>query len=267
VAAQPLDPVESAAAQVEAENSQATEDTGTPAAPVSELEVRDPFFQFIIAVLWDDSLGVWSREELQTRMEMTERTSRLPMQDLVSIERRPATGDEVESRRGVKVTRIWILTLEKAMDLPMPYSVFGYHPGSLIISQELRFSEWYLGGPNIHVASDGQVTIHSASKLWVLRLDSGWVILDVDGWLDRLLGKRLDDAWTEGFTVCHIDGELYGLSFGMNRKYNSLYGDFDFRKDEIIGDVRPLSRSLHYYVRPWLAPPEGVESHAWQYER
>ena len=32
-----------------------------------------------------------------------------------------------------------------------------------------------------------------------------FLILDVDGWLDTLLGKAADDAVTEGFTACWVE--------------------------------------------------------------
>jgi hypothetical protein len=149
----------------------------------------------------------------------------------------------------------------------MPYSILGYHPGSLIVSQEILFSEWYLGNPNLHVASEGEVSVYPTQGLKTLRLDSGWIILDVDGWLDKLLGGRVDDAWTEGFAVGRVDGELYGISLGVNPKGKQLYGDFDFRNDRIYSEKRPISRSLHFYARPWVKPPDGEPSYAWQYDK
>jgi len=230
-------------------------------------EIKDPFFRLLMEILQSDTLGIWAQDDIRTYVERTGGECKLPIERVHHIERRRARGEEAESRRGAKVVNIWRVVLTDPLNLPMPYSVLGYHPGSLVVSREFCFSEWYLGGPNIHVASEGEVTVHSAHGLKALRLDTGWIILDVDGWLDKLLGGRLDDAWTQGFAVGRIDGELYGISIGVNQKLRPLSGDFDFREDKIYPEPRPISRSLHFYVRPWMAPPEGSTSTVWQYEK
>ena len=242
---------------------------GTGQSPDSgtEPEIKDPFFNFLIDVMEHDSLGVWNQEDIQSYTEQMGRESVLPLHLIHNIERRKANEKERESRRGAKVTRIWTVTFDEALDLPMPYSILGYHPGSLIVSRVIRVSEWYLGGPNIHVVTDGVVAIHPISDLRTLRLDSGWIILDVDGWLDKILGKKLDDAWTQGFAVCRIEGQLCGISLGVSRKERPLFGEFDFRKDQVISDQRPIPRSIHHYVRPWVAPPDGAVARIWQYEK
>ena len=231
------------------------------------LEIRDPLFQLIIGILESDSLGVWTQDDVRAYLESTGRPSALPVTYIQSIERHPVAETQAESRRGARVVNRWRLVLTEPLDLAMPYSILGYHPGSLIVSQEVEFSEWYLGSPNLHVASDGEVAIHATQGLKTLRLDSGWIILDVDGWLDKRLGGKVDDAWTEGFCVGRVEGELYGISLGVNPKGKPLYGDFDFRNDRIFSERRPISRSLHLYTRPWVKPPEGTPSYAWQYEK
>ncbi len=237
------------------------------AGDISVPEIKDPFFRLLVEILQSDTLGIWAQDDIRAYVERAGGECKLPIERVHHIERRRATGEEAESRRGAKVVNIWRVVLTEPLNLPMPYSVLGYHPGSLVVSREFRFSEWYLGGPNIHVASEGEVTVHSAHGLKALRLDTGWIILDVDGWLDKLLGGKLDDAWTQGFAVGRIDGELYGISIGVNHKLRPLFGDFDFREDKIYSEARPISRSLHFYVRPWITPPEGNTSTVWQYEK
>jgi hypothetical protein len=238
----------------------------TVAPPADAVEIRDPLFAFFIALAEADSLGVWGVEDLHRFMAEIGRESKLPFDHLVRVVRREAAGPEIQKRRGRKITRVWEVALDDDLKMPMPYSILGYHPGSLLLSREIVLSEWELGDPNFHVASDGEVTIFPSTSLLAFRLDAGHVILDVDGWLDRLLGGKLDDAWTRGFAICRVEGKLYGVAVGADRDGENDYGEFDFAEDKVLPHGRPVARGMNFYVRPWLQPPDGAEDRIWQFE-
>jgi hypothetical protein len=204
---------------------------------------------------------------LQAYLDRCDRQSRLPLEHFQSLERRTATGREIESRRGAHVERIWRLTLDGKIHMSLPYSILGYHPGSLFVSQVLEVSEWRLGERNLHVPQDGGVSVIPASNLIVLRIDSGWIVLDVDGWLDKLLGRKLDDCWTQGFAICRQEGRMCGLTLSVNRNLQPLYGEFDFYADEILPMGRPVARGIHMLCRPWVTPSAAAATELWQYER
>ena len=234
-----------------------------PAGP----EVRDPFFVFVLEALAGDSLGVWSGEALRRRVAASGRESRLPLERIRELERRAARPDEVEARRGVAVSRIWRLVFDENLKLPMPYSILGYHPGSLFLSRELVLSEWRLGARPLQVVRpDTQLSVQAA-ELAVFRLDTGWIVLDADALLDKLLGKKLDDSWTMGFALGRVDGRLQGLGLAYGRKGRKLYGEIDFREDRILPHGRPLALALSRLCRPWTEPPPHAPDRRWQYER
>jgi hypothetical protein len=225
-------------------------------------EVREPVFQFLLGIMAGDSLGVWEAPALQAYVRATGRPTRLPLAHVVRIERRAVVPPQ-ESRDGVRVERIWHLILDAPLDLPMPYSILGYHPGTMRLAREIDLSEWRLGDLDLRIAGkDGSGEL-AVAGLTVLRLDTGWLILDVDGVLDRLLGKLLDDTWTAGVAVFRRDGCLTGLALGYNRKLRPIFGEFDFRADKVLAHDRPLTSGLSAYARRWTLPPGDGPVRAW----
>jgi hypothetical protein len=214
------------------------------------LTFSDPFYAFIIGITEGDSLGVWFKEDLYSFAGRFEGKSKLPLDHFRRLERRPITNAEVEVRRGVRVGRIWRLTLDENLRIPLPYSILGYRPGSVYISGVLEFSEWRLGNRNLRVLVNDEVSVMPVTDLVIFRLDTGWIVLDVHGWLDKLLGGKLDDCWTQGFAICRQDGEIRTLSLSYSR------------------DHRPLrAHGMDRLTRFWVVPREGTLSHIWQYER
>jgi len=233
--------------------------------PPSE-EFRDPFYAFVIGIAENDSLGRWTKQHLETYLAQHEQKSKLPLEYFHSLERHTADTTKSELRRGVKVERTWHLTLKEPLDYPMPYSILGYNLGSLSIARVLTFSEWRLGNRNVHAPSEDEISVIPVTDLMVFRLDSGWIVLDADGWVDKLLGGKLDDCWTEGFAICRQDGEIRGLALSQNRKSRTLCGEIDFATNEITPKGGPFARGVAVFIRPWLAPPEGAPSRTWNFD-
>jgi len=232
----------------------------------STLEFRDPFYAFVIGIAEGDSLGLWTKYQLDTFLNLCEKKSNLPLEYFSSLERSAADITQSEFRRGVKVERIWRLTLKEPLDYPMPYSILGYDLGSLSIARVLTFSEWRLGNRNVHAPSGKEISVIPVTGLTVLRLDTGWIVLDANGLVDKLLGGKLDDCWTQGFAICRQGGEIRGLALSLNRKLRSLCGEIDFTSNEITPTGSPFTRGVAVYVRPWLAPPDGTPARTWQFD-
>jgi hypothetical protein len=237
-------------------------------------EINDPFFAFCIALIEEDSLGQWTRDDIKTWIESTGRTSALPIDQLKYLERSALPAEE-QLRSGIDTaTRCIRLVMTEDLKVPLPFSIMGYHPGDLFVSQELTAIEWNLDHHILHADIDGPVRV-SAKFLRALHLVEGWVVLDVDGWLDRLLGKKLDDTWFEAFVLARVEvipddqeDELNGMALGRSRKDRPLVGSFDFRKNKVLTNGRPVARILSGYVRPIVAPFEAtVDSRAWSWPR
>lgn len=245
------------------------------APPAAEPEIRDPFFAFIVGLVEGDSLGVWTRAEIETWIASTGRPSKLPIDRLISVSRLP-TERPVLKRQYVARRRLR-LVLDDDLELQLPYSILGYHPGTLHVSNVIATLEWELGSARLRHRDDDDddsLTL-DCRDVRALRLDEGWVVLDVDGWLDRLLGRKLDDTWMEAFVLGRVTGGpdpdedgLQGLALGRARNGRPLAGSFDFRRDEVLPNGRPVARALSGFARPVAAPyEESPDSRAWVWPR
>ena len=238
-----------------------------PTADETIAEFRDPFYAFVVGIVEGDSLGVWTEHHLQSFLARCPRQSKLPLEYFQSMERKAVDSGTSEYRRGVRVQRVWRLTLKEPLHYPMPYNILGYNLGSLSIARVLTFSEWRLGDRNVHAPQDGAIAVVSVTGLTVFRLDSGWIVMDVHGWLDKLLGGSLDDSWTQGFAICRRDGQIHGLALSLNRDLRPLCGEIDFATNEVTTQGGPLTRGVAVYVRPWVTPIDDTSSRVWQFNQ
>ena len=203
-------------------------------------EVAEPFFAFLTELAYGDSLGSWSSDDLVVFAQSRSAESRFPMDLIDHVERRRPDAQEQQSWPAAFVRAVWEVILTEPMDRGMPYSILGYHPGSLRVSRRMKLTEIHKSTLTLHQGQD----VFVFNDVIMFRLDEGHVILDVDGFVDRMLGKMLDDAATVGFVLARQQEQLMGLAVSLGRNGRSIYGEFDFRRDKILPHGRPLARAL-----------------------
>ena len=223
-------------------------------------EIREPFFAFLVTVATEDSLGTWGPGELLDFARAREAESRFPVELLDRVTRRRPTRQEQQAWPGAAVRAVWEVDLAENLNREMPYSILGYHPGSLRVGRNLLLTE--VARERLTLNHEDQV--FTFTDLVLFRLDSGHVILDVDGLVDHLLGKALDDAATVGFVLARQDGRLLGLAVSLGKNGRRIYGEFDFRHDRILPNGRPAAQSLSAACRKLMLDLyTGPELGAW----
>lgn len=233
-------------------------------------QVHDPLFAFVFSMAERDSLGTWTAADLLVFSKEWGEDSVFPLAgNLASLTREALPDGRVRYRRGVRCNRRWVVRFAPArLEIPMPYSILGYHPGSLSFDSPLTLFEWRLGERTMHVTVEGSTRRYACDALTVFQIASGWIVLDIDGWIDRLLGKAADDAAMEGFAVGWIDGQLVGVGNSVGRKGRRMLGELNFRSDEVETHGRPVARGLSTYSRGWTSSPRNTPRTVWErYER
>ena len=239
-------------------------ESSPPAPEPAGPEIQEPFFEFLLAMAEEDSLGQWSGGEVRALAAASGRQSRFPLDEVVSLRRtRPDVAD-AGKYPGARIRAVWTVELTGRQDRPMPYSILGYHPGSLRIGERLVFSE--LGPTDLHLAyleEDRRIT-RWMSEVRIFPLEEGYVALDADGFLDALLGAGLDDAWTLGFVTCREEGRRIGLGVSIGRKGRRIFGEFDFTRDKVMVNGRPPMAALSRASRRWLNTEGGNLPEPWR---
>ena len=231
-------------------------------------QVRDPLFAMVFLLTEADSLGTWTADDLLAFTERWGTPSDFPLTEhLESLTREALPPEQVRKRRGLRCDRRWIVRLRPArLEMPMPYSILGYHPGTLSFDTPLELHEWRLGQVSLQVPDpegDGQ-TRRPARGVTIWQITGGWIILDVDAWVDRLLGKAADDAAMAGFTAARVGGELVGVGNSTGRDGRRLLGELDFRSGEVATHGRPVARGLSWLARRWLREPGQDPRTVWR---
>ncbi len=116
--------------------------------------------------------------------------------------------------------------------VPVPYSFIGYHPGTIECSENILMEEWHLGDITLRDAWKVDLNAYELADVTVWAILDGTLFLDVDGWLDKLLGGKLDDTRLVGGVLFNLEGTRYALAMGYNNKGQGQYGALDLMADK-----------------------------------
>lgn len=209
---------------------------GTTEAPsraiaVAEDEVADVFFAYIVGVLLGDAALDIDGAALSSMFpEFAEGGAQVPFEQIDRITRTRTPGAEV------------ILRLHSPLDYPVPVDIIGYHPGTVLSSLELVFSEEAYA-PS--VPGFGTVRLE-----W---LESGYLRIDFVGWLDFLLGNWIDDVDARVLAIAEYEDHWYAIMAGDTPDGGWITGVYDLQSSRIVvrppRPLRELGRALEELSR------------------
>ncbi|MBK8165525.1 MAG: hypothetical protein IPK64_06085 [bacterium] len=233
------------------------------AVPAAGDTIVEPFFAFVLGCAEADSLGTWDGVDVAAFAIARGRPSRLPVDLLVSVQRRrPAPGTEGRYA-GARVLAEWVIAFDRPLGFPLPYSILGYHPGSLRLSRTLQLAELAAVDLTLRWREKRRQQERPLDSVRVFACEKGYLLLDADGVVDRLLGDLLDDSWTVGFVTARDGAARLGLGLMLGRDGRPIYGEFDFARDRIEAHGRPLAGALASAARRWLDPTGGLLPEPW----
>jgi len=211
-----------------------------PATLPLALQVKDPVWSVLVGLSESNVCGVLTRARMEQEVKKSGRPTRIPMPYLLAVRRVPnADGSRAD---------VALMSVED-LDLPVPYDILGYHPGRMRLSEDLRFKEWKLGRVEVQ-NPEGEPVVLEDVRVW--GLEKGRVQMDVDGWLDAMLGPKLDDMDLEGFALCRYKGQRYGFALGFGPKGSGRSGAFNFLEDKIVFPNPPEFKRTGAYLRARL---------------
>ena len=129
--------------------------------------------------------------------------------------------------------------------IPIPFSLLGYHPGSIRASRSLRFRQTRF------THDDGREP-GGRAPVFRLTLESGALVVDMDQWLDDLFGDSIDDLPVRHLVFFTWRGEWVGLLHGTGYRGQPLRAFFNFRRNRIIF---PVPAELDRWGRAFVSAP------------
>lgn len=195
-----------------------------PEHPELPPDVKDGAFGYLVSLLDAGTYGRVTGTQFRQVLEKTGRSSRIPYETIAEVRRAPA-GTAGEG---------WVrVAFSRPLDVPVPYSILGYHPGSLLSSQQVTAREWHA---RRSVISDPAGEVTGALEIEDLTLWAfveGRVNVDIDGWIDALMGSGLDDTYMIGLAFFRMRGQAYAMALGYNRRGEPRSGALALADDEI----------------------------------
>ncbi len=215
-----------------------------PLAP----DVRDPVFALLVAYVRGDRFGVVTQAAVARTLDGQRQRSRLPWQLARDFERTPGTigaGPDGPNLGDAGAT----LTIRFAglVDTPIPYHILWYHPGRIRASASCRFREWRFAELPLEAVKGRPLPPLADVRLFAL--DEGEIFIDIDAWLDALLGDALDDTWISALALGRFREREYAFAVGRNRAGQPRIGAFDLSGDAVVFPLPPDLRAANRAVR------------------
>jgi hypothetical protein len=110
--------------------------------------VRDPVFAVLLGFVLDNHTGEMDSTRVRSEVEKIGRKPKLPYRMIEAVTRVPETSEAAQYSAQYSVTSRFI----REIDLPVPYQILGYHPGSFQGASRLDFREIGLGAQNVPFA-------------------------------------------------------------------------------------------------------------------
>jgi len=212
-----------------------------------EAEVKDRFFSYLIGLIRVDTCGVLDSAHLQSVLEDFRGKTSIPFERIRDIRR------ECSSDSGPREVSI---AFGEELKTPVPYSILGYHPGSVQASTTVRFLEWDIPEKTLRWSRNEPIEL---TDVYVFGICEGWTVVDIDAWLDKLLGGLLDDTRIITLVLFKYNGDWHGLAAGYGPSGEGRSGIFNFSENQILFPTPPALRMLGPYFRNFVTRVNGVD--------
>jgi hypothetical protein len=221
-----------------------------PGAEISlpESQVVDRFYGYLIGLVDANACGVVDGEQLHRVLKDKLGKTAIPFATIEEIRRECAPGSAV---RDVSII------FKKDLDTPVPYSILGYHPGSVAASCTVRFLEWYIPSQRISVTRQEALDL---SQVFVFGIYDGWAVVDIDTWVDKILGGFLDDTRIVTMALFKYKGEWHGLAAGYGRSGEGRSGIFNFQTNKILFPTPRELQVIAPYFRNFVVRTKRLDS-------
>ena len=184
-------------------------------------EVKDTFFAWLVGVV--DAGRDASIDNAGLREVLTEFRSTIALPfDRIGLVRHLAPQPDLRGKLDIE--------FDGDIDVPVPFSLLWYHPGSLRSTPVVRFEERRFsslptaGGP-------------AAEPVYSFRLVEGEMVIDIDRWVDVLLGNIADDLTIRIVAIARWRGAWRCLLGGTGREDRRIIAAFDLARNTITFPV------------------------------
>lgn len=205
-------------------------------APVDDVE--DPVLGYLIALLEADIFDTLSGPDILRNAEQHNRKTNIPIQNLIVLGRYGNKGSDIRHVFGRFLGEIRI---------PSPYSLLGYHPGDLVLSENISLDEKHIGDMTVWERRRRERIDIIDCSVWFI--STGTIRVDIDGWIDFLFGGKLDDSKINSLALFTYKDKRYAAAMGYNDSGKGRTGVLDLSANEFIFPLDWQYKAIGRFLR------------------
>lgn len=212
-----------------------------------ENQVKDRFYGYLIGLIQADTCGVLLANQIEDVLDGYQGKTSIPFELINEIRRSCSVGG---GAREVSIS------FHGNLKAPVPYSILGYHPGSLIASPTVKLYEWDIPRRTLRWSRYEAIEL---TDIYLFGIYDGWAVVDIAGWIDKLLGGLLDDTRIVVLALFKYKGEWHGLAAGYDASGDGRSGIFNFSRNKILFPTPRELRILGPYFRNYVVRVKRVK--------
>jgi hypothetical protein len=212
-----------------------------------ETDVKDRFYSYLIGLIQADTCGVLLASDLERVLNDYRGKTSIPFETIKDIRRECTGGD---AAREVSVA------FKQGLEAPVPYSILGYHPGSVTASPTVRFLEYDIPAKSLRWSRNESIEL---TEIYIFAICEGWAVVDIDAWLDKILGGLLDDTRLVVMALFKYKGAWHGLAAGYDPAGEGRSGIFNFNENKILFPTPRELQMLGPYFRNFVTRVKRVK--------
>ncbi len=214
---------------------------------VPESSVKDPFYRYLIGLINADICGTVDSAILSLVLSKYKSKTDIPFQLIDRISRTRESG-----KNTCKVS----ISFKGHLKASVPYSILGYHPGSVKASEVVDFIEWTMPKKTIWIGEGRRVDL---TDVHLFAPQRGWALIDMDAWIEKLTLGLIDDTRIVGLGLFRYQGEWYGLATGYDPQGNGRSGIFSFSENKILFPTPEHFQGVGPYFRNYIIHIQKIE--------
>jgi len=182
-------------------------------------EVKDTFFAYVVGII---AAGAEvDIDNAQMRDILTEFKSSLSLPfDLIARVTQHTDPGTAQAAIGLDFLR--------DVNIPIPFSLLFYHPGSIVASQDLLFQV-------TRSSMKDPAALGVMVPVYDLSLTQGSVLVDIDDWLEVLFRAYLEDTMIKHIVFFQSKGDWIGMLEGSGKRSGRvLRAYFNFTRNVIV---------------------------------
>lgn len=207
---------------------------------VPESKVKDPFYRYLIGLINADICGKVDSDILSSVLSKYRAKTSIPFELIEQISR---SCESSEAPCQVSIS------FKGNLKASVPYSILGYHPGSVRASEVVDFIEWRIPKKTIWLGENRHVDL---TDIHLFAPRQGWAIIDIDAWIEKVTFGLIDDTRIVGLGLFRYKGEWYGLATGYDPQGNGRSGIFSFSENKILFPTPEHFQGVGPYFRNFI---------------